>query len=305
MNLLRPEAALAAALLAAGCAAAGGGARPASPEVEALRGELDRSRAENQRLARQVEALSARVEALAARPAREKGVARPAAPVQAQAQPAPAAPPVVPEGLAVVRVEPVAEAEPEPVSIRRIVAAPASPAPAPGAPRVKGRRAPAVATDVAIVEPGPAALDGLAPRGGRELSAEAEAEWRAARKLGGVARAHAMEDFSMRYPHHPLADDALVEAASAYADAGKAGAACAVARRAADEYPAGDAAPEALWRLAACEPRGGDAERRLLTRLVSEFPTTAAAHRAGERLAVITGRPDVASPSADPARSGP
>jgi TolA-binding protein len=304
LNPLRPEAALAAALLVAGCAAAGGGARPAPAEAEALRDELAAARAENQRLTRQVEALTARVEALAARPAREKGAPRPAAPAPAAASAAPAASPVIPEGLAVVRVEPAAEPEPEPVSVRRVVHAGATPA-APAAPRVKGRRAPAVATDVAIVEPAPGALDGLAPRGGRGLSAEAEAEWRAARKLGGVARAHAMEDFALRYPHHPQADDALVDASGAYADAGRPDAGCAVARRAAEEYPAGDAAPEALWRLAACEPRGGDAERRLLTRLVSEFPTTAAAHRAGARLAVITGRPDVASPSADPARSGP
>jgi hypothetical protein len=62
---------------------------------------------------------------------------------------------------------------------------------------------------------------------------------------------------------------------------------------------------EALERLAWCESRRGarDAERTLLERLVSEFPRTPAAERAGTRLATISGRTGD-TPDA-PARSGP
>jgi len=71
------------------------------------------------------------------------------------------------------------------------------------------------------------------------------------------------------------------------------------------DYPAGDALPDALERLAWCESRRGapDAERRLLERVVTEFPRTPAAERAGTRLATISGHAG-ATPDA-PARSGP
>ena len=105
-----------------------------------------------------------------------------------------------------------------------------------------------------------------------------------------------------RYPRHPAADNALVESAAAYAAAGREEAACAVAQRAADEYPAGDAMSAALERLAGCEARRGvpDAERRLLERIVSEHPGSPAARRAGARLAQVSGSAPRAAP-----RSGP
>jgi len=98
-----------------------------------------------------------------------------------------------------------------------------------------------------------------------------------------------------------------VEAAGAYADAGRSEAACALARRSVDEYPAGGALAEALWRLAGCEALAGgvEGEKRILTRLVREFPSTPAARRAGGRLAAITGRSGGDAPSEAPARSGP
>jgi outer membrane murein-binding lipoprotein Lpp len=293
LSLLRTEAALAAALLAAGCAAAGGGPRlgPAA-EAEALHAEVAALRAENQQLARSVEALAARMDAVTARLTRSPAEPRPNEPRPAEALPAS---PLVPEGLAVIRVEP-GRAE-----------APRGPAREPAREGPRTRRAPPVSTAVPIGEPDPATLSSLARPSGRELSVEADAELRAARKKGGVARAHALEDFATRYPRHPLADDALLEASGAYAEASLPDAACSLARRIADEYPAGDALAEALWRQAECESRAGasEAERRLLHRLVTEFPSSAAARRAGERLEVITGRAAVASPAADPARSGP
>jgi TolA-binding protein len=96
-----------------------------------------------------------------------------------------------------------------------------------------------------------------------------------------------------------------VEAAAAAAEGGEAAAACDLARRAAADYPAGDALSEALERLAWCESRRGarDAERRLLERLVTEFPRTPAAERAGTRLATISG--STGETPGSPGRSGP
>jgi TolA-binding protein len=148
-------------------------------------------------------------------------------------------------------------------------------------------------------------VESLARRGGKDLAAEAEAELRRARSLPAAERARALEDFAARYPRHPSADNALVEAAAAAASSGRAEAACDLARRVADDYPAGDALPDALERLAWCESRHGarDAERKLLERIVTEFPRTPAAERAGTRLATSSGRtgdtPD------GPGRSGP
>lgn len=289
MRLLLPEAALAAALLATGCA---GEAASLRKEVEALRSELTASRAETQDLRRTVEGLSGRVDAVTARLARA-GDARPEPRTEPRAEQRPVDPGHVPGGLTVIKVEPP-----------RPVASPTVPA-GQGSGASPARRAPPVPTGVAIVEPDEARLEAVGRRGGRELSTEAEAELKAARKREGLARAHALEDFTARYPRHPQADNALVEAATAYAEAGRADAACTVARRAVGEYPAGDAVPDALWRVAACEaPRSPESEKQILTRLVTEHPSTPAARRAGARLAAISGRGGDVPPEA-PARSGP
>ncbi|HTN53873.1 MAG TPA: tetratricopeptide repeat protein, partial [Anaeromyxobacter sp.] len=155
-------------------------------------------------------------------------------------------------------------------------------------------------------DPDPDRLEALARPGHRGLLAEAEAELAAARRKEGIARAHALEDFAARFPHHAAADNALVEASAAYAGEGKDEPACRLAQRVVDDYPAGDAISDALERLAACEARRGspEAERRILSRLVIEYPSTPAAERAGARLATISGNGADDSP-ARPARSGP
>jgi hypothetical protein len=275
LRALSTEAALAAVLLVSGCAA---GTSATRAELDALRAEVVALRGDGRELARAVDGLSSRVDVLAARLGR--------ASAEARAEPRAAEPraeaPVVPGGLAVVKVEPP--------PARRVPAA-----------------APAVATAVPLVEPEPARLEALSRRSGRGLATEAEAELRAARRREGIERAHALEDFAGRYPRHPRADDALADAAVAYAGAGREDAACALARRIAEEYPAGDAASDALWRMAACEARDGapEAESRVLTRLVTEFPSTPAARRAGERLAAITGGGGAGAPDRPPARSAP
>jgi TolA-binding protein len=231
-------------------------------------------RKENEDLVRKVDALSGRVEVISAR------LARPAAATPTPPEPgAPEQAPVIPPDLAVVRVSPDA------------------PRPA--------RAAPQVPTSVAIAEPDLERVEALTRRTGRDIAAEADAELRRARQRKGADRAASLEEFAARYPRHPSADNALVEAAAAFAEAGAAGPACELARRSADDYPAGDAMSDALERLAWCESRRGarDAERRLLERLVAEFPRTPAAERAGTRLATISGR--TGDTPEGPARSDP
>jgi TolA-binding protein len=242
-----------ALVLLLGCA--GGGA--ASRDLDALRAEVRALRQENDALARKVEALSARVEVASVRLAR--GGAAPA-PARADAGEPPATAPVVPPDLAVVKVAPAAHAR---------------------------RAAPPVATAIPIAEPDLSRLGSLGSSGGRALADAAEADLRAARNRTGLERAHALEDFAARYPRHPSADNALVEASEAYAASGKDDAACALARRVDDDYPAGDARSDAAERLAWCASRRGDAvaERRILERVVNEFPRTPAAERAAARLA--------------------
>jgi TolA-binding protein len=243
------ESAAALALFLLGCAGAGSGAR--GQELEAVRSELRALRAENERLAGDVDALERRMDFLAAKRARP-------------AEPAPAevvAAPVVPPDLAIVRMAPPRGA----------------------------RTPPPLPTSVPIAEPDAERLEGLARRSGRELAADADAELARARAAAGLDRAHALEDFVSRYPRHPSADNALVEAAAAYAAADRGDAACTLAGRAPADYPAGDAMSDALERLAWCESRRGqqDAERRLLRQLVADYPRSPAAERAGARLAAI------------------
>jgi TolA-binding protein len=273
----------AALLLLLGCA---GGGEAARRDLDALRTEVRALRSENEALSRRVDALAGRVEVLQTRVARA-----PAAP-----EPAASSAPIVPPDLAVVRVEPREE---PPLVLEQPAR---SSAPARRAPRTP----PPVPTAVPIAEPDPERLETVARPSRREISADADDELSRARRRSGSERAHGLEDFVGRYPRHPSADNALVEAAAAYADAGLASAGCELARRSTVEYPAGDAMSEALERLAWCEARSGSTggERRLLQRLVSEFPSTPAAERAGTRLATISGGTGD-TPAPAPARSGP
>ncbi len=149
---------------------------------------------------------------------------------------------------------------------------------------------PPVSTAVPISEPDREVLASLAaPR--RDLSAEAQADLDAAHAMSGLAAGRALEAFTSHYPHHPSADNALVEAARLRADAGEPDAACALYVRCVDEYPAGDAMPDALEQLGECHVRSGRMEsaRRLFERVVNDYPETSAAKRAAERLAEATG----------------
>lgn len=225
-----------AALVLSACA---GGDAALRRDVDALRSDLQDLRTENQALQRRVDSLVTRLEREGAKPARPAATSL-VAPAPA---PSPEAAPLVPPDLAVVRMKPPREADEEPPAREIVLTEPAR------APRA----APRLSTSVAVSEPDPERLDDLARPTGRELSAEAEGELAAARRKTGADRAHALESFVARYPRHPSADNALVEAARQYAEIGRMSAACDLARRVPQEYPAGDAVSGAQEIAARCE----------------------------------------------------
>lgn len=233
--MLSPLARFAAPCAALVLSACAGGDAALRREVDSLRTDLEALRKENLAMARRVDSLVARLE----RPD-ERG-ARPAQPPAVTRSPEPAAP-LVPPDLAVVRVAPPRAAE-EDRADREIVLTNTR----------RGRSAPRLSTDVAVSEPDPDRIDELSQQGGRELSAEAESELASARRKTGADRAHALESFVARYPHHPSADNALVEAARQYTEIGRASAACELARRVPREYPAGDAVSAAQEIVVRCE----------------------------------------------------
>jgi TolA-binding protein len=106
---------------------------------------------------------------------------------------------------------------------------------------------------VKIAEPDPDGMEALSQPTGREIAAEAEGELAAARRKAGVGRARALEGFVTRYPRHPSADNALVEAARDYAESGRTQASCELAARVPKDYPAGDAVSAANEIVARCE----------------------------------------------------
>lgn len=203
-------------------------------DLSLLRSELDHLRRQNDAMSRALDTLGVRLDRLEAKPSasKPKAAAEPAAPL-------------VPPDLAVVRVAPPREEEEGGGNI--VFAAPSSPAPR------TPRAAPRLPTAVQVSEPDDDRVEGLSQAAGRGIAAEADGELAAARGKEGVDRAHALESFVSRYPRHPSADNALVEAARAYADTGRTEASCQLARRVPEEYPAGDAVSGALEIASSCE----------------------------------------------------
>jgi TolA-binding protein len=269
--------------------------------VDGLRAEVQSLRRDNEALEREVSALSTRMELVTARLTRGTDASRTSGAMpQAAAPAASASASVVPPDLAVVKIAPLAAG----VGFVSVSSSTAG-SPAPG--RRSRAAPPPVHTDVTIAEPSPDRLAALSRPSKRELATEADAELKGARARKGLDGAHGLEDFAQRYPRHPSADNALLEAAAAYASAGVDDASCALARRVTDEYPAGDAMSGALELLAGCEGHRGaaDGERKLLQRLVAEYPGTPAANRAGARLASISGTAGEPSPEPAAGRSSP
>jgi TolA-binding protein len=261
----------------------------ARSDLDSLREEVRTLQREKEALAAKVQALSSQVDLLTLRVTRQPDAA-PAGGAGDDLAPARSSSSAVPPDLAVVKVTP-----------------PGGRAPARALARLP-RIAPPVPTAVQIQEPDASRLEatlGRAPR--RALAAEADQELREAQAMTGLLRAHSLEDFTAHYPQHPYADNALIEAGNAYEAAGREEAACNLARRVLDEYPAGDAQSDALERLTACAARRGaiDEAQKLVARLRADFPGTPAAQRAEARLSQAPGRDGETTPRNLPARSGP
>ncbi len=251
------EVAAVAVLPALACAS---GNEAARRDLDAMRAEMQIAQRENADLAKRVEELSLRVDLIAARLTRQAA---------GRGQ---AAEPAVPPDLAVVKVGPP-RAEPQ----RR---------------GRLPRSAPPVPTQTPVVEPSPERLAALGA-GRIDLASEAQNELDAAHRLSGLAAARALEAFAAHYPHHPRADNALLEAARLRTAAGDDDAACDLYARCVDEYPAGDALPDALERLAECHSQRGEAKRAraLFEQVAADYPDTSAAKLAKEHLAAMPAGP--------------
>jgi TolA-binding protein len=260
------------AVCLAGCA---GGDSALQKEVESLRAEVRTLQRENEALVRQVETLGSRIDVLAARPARRSGEAvEPPAAAASVASAVPAPAPLVPPRLKVVRLE---SASTPPAR------APARSAPAP-------RAGLAVPTDTPVRDPDPAVVASLGS-GTVAPAASPQAALDAAHGQAGLARARSLEAFADRYPGHPAAGGALVEAARLRSEAGDPDGSCEDFARAVVAYPSGASVPDALVGMAACETRRGrPAEaRRLEERLAKDYPDSPAASRARERAPAVQG----------------
>lgn len=279
-------------LSALGCGAEGKDLRR---DLEAMRRELQMMRQENAELTKRVEVLSGRLEALESRtrPGMESTGTK-AVDARADTSPATGAAgvrspgsaaateSVIPPNLAVVKLGPAQKSLREGWLPRKV------PPPLP--------------TAVPIRDPDSRILAGLSTSK-RDLGTAAQADLDAARNQTGLAAARALEAFTGHYPHHPNADNALIEAAQLRVDADDRDAACDLYEKCVREYPAGDALPDALERLADCYFRRGqkDRARPLLERVMKDYPQTAVAKRAAERLAEAAAKEAMPVP---PSQSG-
>jgi TolA-binding protein len=182
--------------------------------------------------------------------------------------------------------------------------------------RLKPRKdpAPRIATSVAVVEPdedqmemfigpagedsGPAVsaattasrADALPDKDPALLDAEYErsvALLRTGNVEGGVDQ---LTRFADANPRHPRADNALYFAGLGQMGLQDAASAAKTFERLIKTYPAGDAIQDGMLRLAECRVRLNQAvdARALYTRVVTQFPGTAAATQAEQRLAALS-----------------
>ncbi len=103
---------------------------------------------------------------------------------------------------------------------------------------------------------------------------------------GGVER---LKRFAEENPRHPRADNALYFSGLGMIGLKDYKGAAGVLARLIETYPAGDAVTDGMLRLAECRQRLNqpDDARALYTRLVTQFPGTAAATQAEQRLAAL------------------
>jgi TolA-binding protein len=174
--------------------------------------------------------------------------------------------------------------------------------------------APPLPTRVPIIEPSPedmemfisASDDGAsrddtgaraepgAPRDKEEVASVLEFEFeqavaalRTGNVEGGVAR---LRRFAEDNPRHALADNALYFSGLGQMGLNEHAAAARTFERLISSYPAGDAVLDGMLRLAECRMRldKKDDARALYTRILTQFPGTAAATQAEQRLASLS-----------------
>ena len=204
------------------------------------------------------------------------------------ARAAPAASPAAPDAAATPTESPADHALP-PLTVVKL--------------RPKRAPAPKLATDVAVVEPepddveafvqasAPAAPEREAPDVDPALLDAAYERAVAGLRTGDVENsAAALRRFAEENPRHPRADNALYLAGLGLAGLKEWAQAAELFERLMASYPAGDTVLDAMLRLAECRSRlqQPDAARALYTRVVTQFPGTAAATQAEQRLAALS-----------------
>jgi TolA-binding protein len=246
-------------------------------DMAALKAELRAMRDQQARMGERLERLERSTAVLKARPSQAPAATASPAPAKAaapQAQP-PRSGVEVPE-LTVVKLKPKSEPAP-PLPTRVAVVEPdegevemfVSSSPAPSA---------------------PASAPALTPANTAALDAEFE-QAVAALRTGNVAPGVAkLQSFAEQNPRHPRADNALYFAGLGMIGMNDHGGAALVFERLIETYPAGDAVLDGMLRLAECRLKLNqrDDARALYTRVITQFPGTAAATQAEQRLASLS-----------------
>lgn len=168
------------------------------------------------------------------------------------------------------------------------------------------RDLPAVPTEVAVREPSPEVVAELAKPQlfsdanlssvpGDSLSASEEADsmfkiafekLKTGELVGAAGLFHA---FAQRFPHHPAADNAMLDEGIADYGLRRYQDALEVLEQLAKRYPAGDAVAEALWRAGDCQLKLQQPTEARVTYqlLMKRFPGSAEATKAAAQLSAI------------------
>jgi tol-pal system protein YbgF len=120
-----------------------------------------------------------------------------------------------------------------------------------------------------------------APAASRDAYADGLAFYREQR---WAEAAQAFQEFAAAFPDHPLAPDALFQAADCFFSLGQCLEAAQEFRAVADRFPQNELAPDALLKAALCQAKLGQdpAARETLAALASRYPNSQAAAKAKE-----------------------
>ncbi len=269
----------------------------ASRQVAAMGPRLDGLARSIERLTSRLDELSGRVDALREETARAARAREPASPSAAPAAPPtpapPASPPPASPPVAVAPVTPPPAASPSPAPV-----APAAPAPVkPPSPA----RPPAVAAPAPTAPPpGPA----RGPAGAPTAEERYQAAYLDLSRGRYLLAASGFREFIRQYPDSPLADSAQYGIGEAYFSLAQASVSQRLPEKAAGQweqavqefrkvsvnYPRGAKVPTALYKeaLALAELRQTDAAQVRLRYLVENFPRSAEASLAREKLAALS-----------------